>query len=152
MVWLDQHYPNWWQVIDLGTLDISDCSVCVLGQVFTGCIPDEERNQLVAQVALSAFPDVESMRESFIASVASGEAGGFNVLVDLHDMVKPDFNTRDLGFNISYEALMQDDWDLDYGDLLDEWTRVILQRRIEAHPDLVDLPQGLDSLRELVHN
>ena len=31
---LDEHKPGWWQQIDLGRLDLEDCTDCVLGQIF----------------------------------------------------------------------------------------------------------------------
>lgn len=34
MALLDQERPGWRQEIDLGTLDLGSCSVCVLGQIF----------------------------------------------------------------------------------------------------------------------
>lgn len=30
--WLDENFPGWEREIDLGTLDIEDCSACICGQ------------------------------------------------------------------------------------------------------------------------
>lgn len=40
-VWLDAIYPEWWTHLDLGTLQLSNCCRCVLGQVFR---TDEDDN------------------------------------------------------------------------------------------------------------
>ena len=32
--WLDEHVPGWEQRIDLETLDVTNCTMCVLGQVY----------------------------------------------------------------------------------------------------------------------
>lgn len=34
--WLDETHPGWEREIDLAVLDLGDCSMCVLGQVFGG--------------------------------------------------------------------------------------------------------------------
>ncbi len=34
--WLDVRYPGWHEKIDLDTLDLNDCELCVGGQMFPG--------------------------------------------------------------------------------------------------------------------
>lgn len=137
--WLDEKYPGWYSKIDLSVLDISDCYQCVLGQVYTGCIPAEERGQLTAQVA-KAWADSSGRSESYWEAAIS-RWGGYSILNELHALLN---SGRPYGFLAQrssdydpdetegdYQALLGD-----YQALLDEWTRVIIQRRLDEHPDV----------------
>lgn len=144
--WLDVKYPGWWQVIDLGTLELSSCNRCVLGQVYSKVIPEGERSQLLAQVlGTMARPErLEAMGE-----MAEGTRwGGYNVLRAKHDLWE--FAPK-LGFSIDWQRMWSNGRILDAPEefvaLTDEWTRVILTRRIEAHPDVRAMTQRLDQVR-----
>lgn len=128
--WLDKKYPGWHQGIDLSILDISSCHLCVLGQVYTGCIPAEERGQLVAQVArlhVDMRPDTRRLVD-WTASIATW--GGYSVLEIFHDLP---------GSGMPYGFVGgrdEDGCDLaDSATLTDEWTRVIIGRRLAEHLD-----------------
>lgn len=133
--WLDEKYPGWFKVIDLAILDISDCHQCVLGQVYTGCIPAGERGQIVAQV-------VKHLVESSGADEGCWENqvfgwGGYSVLNDFHALLD---GGRPYGFLA--QCSLDDDLDEiegDYQALLDEWTRVIIERRLAEHPEVLEL-------------
>jgi hypothetical protein len=34
--WMDRHRPGWFETLDIELLDISECDVCVLGQICGG--------------------------------------------------------------------------------------------------------------------
>lgn len=148
--WLDIHYPNWVDAIDLATLDISNCTSCVLGQVYTGCIPADEQDQLIAQVVrMNWFPEhdegLAEVKAEYAESVREGVHGGYNILFQVHDLLGAGafqgFATGDPG-----PCGEGEDWRLylvrikaearvEYAALLEEWTRVIIGRRLDAHPD-----------------
>lgn len=129
--WLDDKYPDWFKVIDLATLDISDCYQCVLGQVYTGCIPAEERGQLIAQVAKAYEESQGDYGVDWPKQV--GGWGGYNVLNEFHTLLE---SGRPYGF-LAQRNIFDDieDLDEDYQALLDEWTRVIIDRRLAQHPE-----------------
>lgn len=45
--WLDENVPGWWERIDLETLDLERCDLCVSGQLALGPIFVEEREGVV---------------------------------------------------------------------------------------------------------
>lgn len=122
--WLDQRYPDWWNKIDLGTLEVSNCHMCVLGQVYTGCIPTRERNQILAQV-LGRTPQ----------QVTLDSIPGYDVLSAYYELGELAIG---LGFAIGWPLRFFSPKE-EYAALTDEWTRVIISRRLEAHPDIQDL-------------
>lgn len=140
--WLDEKYPGWFNVIDLGTLKLSDCHQCILGQVYTQHVPEQEKDQLIAQVVgkatagLSAYDRADWERGMSLW-------GGYSVLID--SLGLPD-GGKDMGFMADYDDPTY--YTNQYEALLDEWTRVILEARLRAHPDLNDLTCSLVELRE----
>lgn len=136
--WLDVRYPTWVDGIDLGILDIADCHHCVLGQVYTGAIPTEERGQILAQV-IKSYADSTYKTESFWADRIS-TWGGYSILNDFYQLEQYGLFHGFLGGRDEDGAN-----DGDYQALLDEWTRFIIQRRLDAHPD-VAAPSNLDSI------
>lgn len=143
--WLDVNYPGWHTKIDLSILDMGNCNMCVLGQVYTGVIPTEERGQILAQV-LASLPGmysedeqayVEEHVEEYAWLVKSGEYGGYQILTDLYDGELADqgehhgFVTSDYPDLPVYEAGVAESEE--YAQLLDEWTRVIVSRRLTGH-------------------
>lgn len=128
VAWLDENYPGWFDVIDLDTLDIAACDRCVLGQVYEGCIPPEEKNQLIAQ-ALQSQP--KALASQFQRLAESGEVGGFTILAEAKNMVISG-QVHEMGFAVDFfqEAFGSAP---SYVSLLEEWTRVIIQKRLDAH-------------------
>jgi|SRR5687767_3155980 len=148
--WLDIRYPGWFNGIDLSILDLADCHQCVLGQVYTGCIPTEERNQLLAQVVTGHAK--KTGRSVHYWAEAISYWGGYNVLHDFHELPR---GGRDHGFHadVQYDEDTLDYYkasEADYAALLDEWTKVIIERRLAQHPDVLALTVRLDELREPV--
>lgn len=47
--WLDEQKPGWEDLIDFDTLDLSSCSLCVVGQVFA-CGPYEASQDFLKHV------------------------------------------------------------------------------------------------------
>lgn len=129
--WLDQCYPNWWQAIEISTLDVASCHHCVLGQVFTGCIPVGEGDQILAQVLESM---VEFERRAAQESIDEGGWGGYNTLVEHHGMVP---FTSALGFATGMGWTGPDGEYVtavaELAMLTDEWTRVIISRRLAPY-------------------
>lgn len=133
--WLDAHYPNWWKTIDLGTLNVASCKRCVLGQVFTGTIPADEQDQILAQVIAnpSSFQHGTSMSLAH-KMVKDGTWNGFISLVQMHNL---SFFTSLMGFAAGQmfdpvtgdELLASEQFDL----LNAEWTRLIIERRINEN-------------------
>lgn len=122
--WLDIHYPGWWKSIDLGTLSVSSCHECVLGQVYSGHIPADEQAELVAQV-LANMRRVEA--RVFAESLATQQSGGFNVLYELHEMRN---TAPEMGFSIHWERFVSDSVSEEYTLLTDAWTKVVISRRM----------------------
>jgi len=135
--WLDEHYPRWVDAIDLATLELSDCEMCMLGQVWNNHIPADERGQIFAQV-----------RHRIV--VFQGIEDGYNILTARH-LIKGGRQAGELGFyadTCDGDCLDPDEatWDRrghlichcypSYDALLTEWTRVVIQRRLDAHPDV----------------
>lgn len=144
--WLDEKYPGWWAKVDIATLAVSSCRKCVLAQVYDRLIPEGERGQILAQVLGEMGP---MQRRTFAEALeADGPyaAGGFNVLTEYHDGL--DIASHVYGF-----ALAPGNWDLpltaaqEFAALTDEWTRVIISRRLDAHPDVRAMTVNLRDLR-----
>lgn len=128
--WLDEHYPNWWKAVDLAVLDVSQCDMCVLGQVYTGYIPAHERDQILAQVLEKTY--LHSMQRDL----------GFTILSHLHGLDW--FTSAKLGFSVESHLTNctcgyteECPGAHGYSKLTDEWTRVIIGRRL-AQAELVD--------------
>lgn len=129
--WLDENYPNWWQIIDLSTFNINSCHECVLGQMYNLAIPDSERGDLVAQVVAKA-PSYR--KTTFAENLAERVEGGYHVLVEHHDLT---LRTEALGFSgIIYGPFSGWTWAQQMRELGEEWTRVIIGRRLDTHPDI----------------
>lgn len=129
--WLDAHYPGWWTKINLLDLAVSNCQRCILGQVYTRVIPTFEQNQILAQVLAQGAQVVR----------VGGAPSGYNVLYFHHDL---DYTAGQLGFAaIGLPLYDRNGHDISTAEefemLTDEWTRVIIERRIDNHPDLADL-------------
>lgn len=154
--WLDERYPDWYKTIDLGTLNLARCHLCVLGQVFTGCIPAEEQGQLIAQVAEKIYGSWEEQVIGYSESYRRGILGGYNVLSDYYELPAEGAHHGFLAY-ADIEGYPGDP-DQEYVLLLNEWTRVILQRRLDDHPEvgrsidyfLADLSQGVEIKRTKV--
>lgn len=150
--WLDEKYPGWWAKIDLSTLDLSRCTQCVLGQVYTGVIPPSEQGQVLAQAIMQVtqgWLDEEEWAQDYRLQVADGTFGGYQILTDFHEL--PDDGEWH-GFVAAADRGTVDEAAMaaEYVLLLDEWTKVILTRRLAAHPDVKDLSVDLADLREPV--
>lgn len=130
--WLDLNYPTWWEQIDLATLNIASCSDCVLGQIYTRVIPTEERAGIVAQVLRNMHP---FERGAFAEAVAEAAVTpGFNILVEKHAMW---IGAQFMGFSLPFFSALGTDGNPtaveEMAALTDEWTRVIIERRINAN-------------------
>lgn len=141
--WLDEKYPGWFDKIDLAILDLGSCTQCVLGQVYTGVIPEREKGQVLAQVIrnLGELTDLdgeelEIWRHEYQNNLYDGVFGGYNVVVDFHML---DNGGEDHGFVCATSPTSVPDEQVDateeaeYAALLEEWTRVIVSRRLAAH-------------------
>lgn len=137
-VWLDEHYPHWVGKVEISTLDLASCHLCVLGQVFTGCIPADEQSQILAQVLnMHTGAELTTMREA----VADGSWGGFNTLYEHHRLLG---TIAGLGFSTDWMGPIGPDGAMisakdELGLLTDEWTRVIISRRLAAHAAELEL-------------
>lgn len=142
--WLDEKYPGWFNKIDLSILDLADCTQCVLGQVYTGVIPDAERGQLLAQTIASVtagYPDSEDWAREYREEVESGSMGGFQVLTDFHQLPE---EGEWHGFVARFDGRDEDLEKAEYQMLLEEWTRMIVRRRTAFYQNIGDA-----ELREL---
>lgn len=130
-VWLDEHYPQWWERIEISTLDVSSCHLCVLGQVYTGCIPTGEQGQILAQV-INEAAGIE--RYSLLEYIETGKWGGYNTLVDYHGLA---CYAPGLGFSIGMGWTDTEGTPVtvkaEMAMLTDEWTRVIISRRLAPY-------------------
>lgn len=141
--WLDEKYPGWYSKIDLSVLDISDCYQCVLGQVYTGCIPTEERGQLIAQVASIYALNHGGPADTWTLQISGW--GGYSILNEAYELIN---SGRPYGFHAQLSRFgTLEEIDDDYQALLDEWTRVIIQRRLDDHPDVAAM-SNLDSITD----
>ena len=122
--WLDLTYPGWYRSIDLGILDVGKCDVCVLGQVYTGCIPEGERGEILAQVRET----VQVMWTPY----------GYNILVALHRLSITEIEAMGFVRLVSITCECVDDCTCSptFAELTDAWTRLIIQRRLNDHPDV----------------
>jgi|SRR5687767_5337109 len=124
--WLDLTYPGWYRSIDLSILDVSRCNVCVLGQVYTGHIPAEERNGVLAQAMVTMSPYVYPM--------------GYTVLSARHELSAVELRSMGfLGVVADCEVPECDNCDPGrptYAELTDAWTTLIIGRRLNDHPDV----------------
>lgn len=134
--WLDEHYPTWWKAIDLSTLAVSSCHLCVLGQVYSGCIGVGEQDQILAQ-AMANIPAHEVA--VFRDELAQGTSGGYNVLVEAHSLGSFGDLIGSMGFSLSmYEVFGMADTSA-FALLTDEWTRVIISRRMHEPTEVSEI-------------
>lgn len=137
--WLDEKYPGWFLKIDLSILDLGNCTQCVLGQIYTGVIPAEEQGQVLAQaITLSTWgwPDTDEWAAEYRQQVASGQIGGYSILTDFHELPQDGewhgfVAKADRAGGTDEESLAAEE--AEYAQMLDEWTRVILRRRMVYH-------------------
>jgi hypothetical protein len=131
--WLDEKYPQWFTKIDLSILDLGDCTQCVLGQVYTGVIPAAEQGQVLAQAIRSVtqgWPDAQEWADDYRLQVLSNQMGGYHILTDFHELPE---DGQWHGFVATVDSLEVDGGRGEYVELLDEWTRMILSKRMAAH-------------------
>lgn len=129
--WLDERYPGWVDAIDLGKLNVASCHACVLGQVYTGHIPTHEQDQILAQVLEHMAERVSGFEaRTFADSIRTSVSGGFNVLYEKYQL--KDLSAA-LGFSLDWEDLGYRSTTEQFAALTDEWTRVIISRRLAAH-------------------
>lgn len=143
--WLDATYPGWIDSIDLAALNLSDCQTCIMGQVWHGHIPAEERTELFAQILDAATPNVydRDVNNGFVALQA---LNGFVPGRSNDTMAKMGFFAVSCNITTHEHLRVFDEWGYatcgcvpTYAQLLDAWTLLILRRRIAAHPDLAEL-------------
>lgn len=132
--WLDKRYPGWVDVIQVATLNLGDCSACVLGQVWSGCVPEGEREHILTQVA-AALGDSSA---AYYLRRGVAEDQGYQILVvhDLNVITDGHFDPMvELGFVTSACTVDCPDEcsDDSYDQLTDEWTRMIIHRRLASH-------------------
>lgn len=152
--WLDEKYPQWYSKIDLSILDLGNCTQCVLGQVYTGVIPAAEQGQVLAQTiaqVTNGWPDADEWEQDYRLQVASGEFGGYQILTDFHELPEDGewhgfVAVADRAGGTDEETLEAER--VEYQQMLDEWTRVIIERRLAEHPDVQALTVRLNELRE----
>lgn len=126
---LDEHFTGWWERIDLNTLNIDSCDNCVLGQLWCTA-PQEEQGQIVAQAVQSM---VAKRWDLQMAHQIMREQTPYGRIATAYEELNLS-GTWDLGFNYGNPTYA----DLDEAqDLTDEWTRVVIQRRLDAHPDVI---------------
>lgn len=133
--WLDEKYPGWFLKIDLGTLDLSRCTQCVLGQVYTGVIPAAEQGQVLAQAiaqVTQGWPDADEWADDYRLQVASGEFGGYQILTDFHELPE-DGEWHGFVAVSDRQAETNEETDAEYAELLELWTQVILSKRLAAY-------------------
>jgi hypothetical protein len=136
--WLDEKYPQWFDKIDLSTLDLSRCTQCVLGQVYTGVIPAAEQGQVLAQTIAQitqGWPDADEWAQDYRLQVASGEFGGYQILTDFHELPE-DGEWHGFVAKADRDGEQDADMDAEYVLLLEEWTRHIVRRRVAYYQNL----------------
>lgn len=130
--WLDEHYPTWWEKIEISTLNVASCHHCVLGQVYTGCIPADEQDQVLAQAILT-LPWAE--RRVAREAINSGDWGGFNTLIEYHGLL---YSSAELGFSTAMFGWFDRNGVVvsmaaEMAMLTDEWTRLVISRRLAPY-------------------
>lgn len=130
--WLDKTYPGWVDNINLGTLSVASCDRCVLGQVWTNHIPENEQDQILAQVKASYRSDFSLTMQA-----------GFGILARLHEgslVSTVDIAAHGFAESTCYDMTcpaMHGECLPTYEQLTDAWTKLIIRRRLDAYPDLV---------------
>lgn len=136
--WLDEKYPQWFDKIDLSILDLSNCTQCVLGQVYTGAIPAAEQGQVLAQAIAQVthgWPDAVEWAQDYRLQVASGEFGGYQILTDFHELPE-DGEWHGFVARADRGGEQDADTDAEYVLLLEEWTRHIVRRRVAYYQNV----------------
>lgn len=99
---LDEQFPGWWRQINVGQLQLSDCNLCILGQIYRPLF-----NELCANA-----PSPGCRPEDPYA-------------VAQEDLELSNYMTTQYGFNLDYyEAEGCHDW----GMLTDAWIELIKLR------------------------
>ena len=129
--WLDERYPNWWDKIDLGTLELSSCDLCVLGQVWTGVVPVEEKFQLIAQ----------AVKGSCYTAKQAMAGDGFNLMMWSDGDLYLYNHVQDLGFDL--KGVNPNLEPEKYETLTQAWTDLIISRRLAAHPETLKAIEDL---------
>lgn len=139
---LDRHYPGWWQHMNLGTLDIASCQECVLGQVY-GMAPESERGQVVSQAV--QYLKTRGLTEDE-AQVWMETDSNFVLMTQAHEELQ---NGGAIDHGFSWDPFMEEK----QGAVLTEmWVRLVIQRRLDAHADVVLEFSKLDRIeKELVN-
>lgn len=138
---LDKHYPGWWEHIDLGTLEISSCTTCVLGQVYD-MAPPIEQGQIIFQAV--AYLKDRSFTDEQAQSHVETDNNFSRMTMALEELRGS--GASDLGF--AWDSFSQDRQE---PVLTEAWTRLIIQRRLAAHPDVTTEFSKLDEIeKELV--
>lgn len=136
---LDRHFTGWWERIDLNILDIDSCEGCVLGQLWCTS-PQEEAGQIMAQAVAHfielPFYDLETATEAATRNTPYG------IISTAFDELRYS-RTYALGFNYATYSIFAR---TEVEALTDEWTRLIIQRRLDAHPDVL---LGLSALTSI---
>jgi hypothetical protein len=135
---LDELRPGWHNKVDLAKLDLSNCSLCVLGQVFG---EDAERMLLTdeaqaLQAAGQAVPATCKQGFSYgVALLQGSEETAVDMVLD-YDPWAHGVDEVDYGFNEGYDAEYVSSWGEDdyitYDQLDEEWSRVIRERQEDA--------------------
>lgn len=126
---LDEHFTGWWERIDLNTLNIDSCDNCVLGQLWCTA-PQEERGQIIAQAVQNM---IARRWNPQLAHEVTRDQTPYGRIATAYEELNLS-GTRDLGFNYGngmYAELNEAE------ALTEEWTRVVIQRRLDAHPDVI---------------
>lgn len=127
---LDRHYPGWWQHIDLGTLEIASCERCVLGQVY-GQAGDAERGAVIAQaVEYWTFGSPLTLQGALAEEFVDTESPFGRMTSAFRELRY--VGAIDHGF--AWDSFMQERQE---PSLTDMWTRLVIQRRLDAHVDVL---------------
>lgn len=129
---LDKHFTGWWERIDLGTLNIDDCDSCVLGQLWCTA-PQEEAGQIVAQSVGRLMLVSGGALDRMTATEVATNNNPYATIVQAYEELRGT-GSHKLGFNFGANFITHDD---EPEALADEWTRLIIQRRLDASPYVV---------------
>lgn len=78
--WLDTNYPDWWRTINLDLLDVGDCTVCVLGQLYGDF--EEGARRFAQSHGLDVF-DHDTYGTQTDVAVEFAWQGGFDVIREI---------------------------------------------------------------------
>lgn len=127
---LDRYFTGWWERIDLEALNIDDCDLCVLGQLWCTA-PPAEQGQIMAQ-AVGHLTN-KAWHESAARDLMQMQMP-YGVMVRAFEELQHT-GTHDLGFNWGGLFAVGSD---DEAELLTEaWKKLIIQRRLDSHADVI---------------